>query len=197
VTGVQTCALPIFGGGTNLKSVDACTTRLRLIVASQSAVDADALRRLGARGVVRPSAEALQVVVGTTADQLAGEIRAALQSGATAGAGDAATRLAASNAAPLPAPRTVTAQKCENWSVDAAAVLAALGGPANVHSVTNAASRLRIGIEDAARVDRAALGVLGLRGVAVPRQDCVHLIVGPEAEAAAAALRQLLTPAPA
>ncbi|HEY1873826.1 MAG TPA: N-acetylglucosamine-specific PTS transporter subunit IIBC, partial [Steroidobacteraceae bacterium] len=78
------------GGGANLKSVDACTTRLRLIVASQSAVDTKALRSLGARGLVRPSAEALQVVVGATADQLAGELRSALQSGELAGAADAA-----------------------------------------------------------------------------------------------------------
>jgi PTS system N-acetylglucosamine-specific IIC component len=184
------------GGGANLKSVDACTTRLRLIVANQSAVDSDALRRLGARGLVRPSAEALQVVVGTSADQLAGELRAALRSGALAGAGaTTAARAPASGRAPSPNSRTVTAQTPgETWSGDAAAVLAALGGRTNVRSVASAASRLRVGIEDAARLDRAALGALGLRGMAVPRPDCVHLIVGPSAPAAAAALRQLLTP---
>jgi PTS system N-acetylglucosamine-specific IIC component len=67
------------GGPANLRSVDACTTRLRLTVANQAAVDAEALRQLGARGLVRPSSEALQIVVGTVADQLAGEIRAALR----------------------------------------------------------------------------------------------------------------------
>ena len=182
------------GGSANLKSVDACTTRLRLIVASQSAVDTDALRRLGARGVVRPSAEALQVVVGTTADQLAGEMRAALQGRELAGAGDvAAARASASPSPPLPDSRAITAQMSgQTWSGDARALLAALGGGANVHSVATAASRLRIGLEDATRLDRAALGALGLRGVALPRPDCVHLIVGPQAEAAAAALRQLL-----
>jgi len=75
-------------------------------------------------------------------------------------------------------------------------VLAALGGRTNVRSVAAAASRLRISIEEAARLDRAALGALGLRGVAVARPDSVHLIVGPEAEAAAAALRQLLNDRP-
>jgi PTS system N-acetylglucosamine-specific IIC component len=155
------------GGSANLKSVTACTTRLRLIVASQTAVDAEALRRLGARGLVRPSAEALQVVVGPTADQLAGEMRTAL--------------------------RSITAQVSDQaWRGDADAVLAALGGRDNVRSVAAAASRLRIGIEDAARLDRGALGALGLRGVALPGPHCVHLIVGPQAEAAAAALRQLL-----
>ena len=55
---------------------------------------------------------------------------------------------------------------------------------------------LRIGIEDVTRLDRTALGAMGLRGVALPRPDCVHLIVGPQAEAAAAALRQLLSDRP-
>jgi len=147
---------------------------------------------------VRPSTEALQVVVGTTADQLAGEMRSALQSGALAGEGDATpAHVAGSAAVPPSPPGAITAQLSGNWSGDATAVLKALGGRANVRSVAAAASRLRIGIEDAARVDRTALGSLGVRAVAVPRLDCVHLIVGPEAQAAAAALRQLLARAAA
>jgi len=185
------------GGSANLKSVDACTTRLRLIVASQSAVDTEALRRLGARGLVRPSAEALQVVVGTTADQLAGEMRAALQGRGLAGAGDVAAARAGASASPPADSRAITARmSSETWPGDARALLAALGGGANVRSVAAAASRLRIGLEDATRLDRAALGALGLRGVALPRPDCLHLIVGPQAEPAAAALRQLLNDRP-
>ena len=72
------------GGAANLRAVDACTTRLRLTVADQSAVDEAALRALGARGLVRPSAEALQVVLGPIADQVAGELRAAMRDGASA-----------------------------------------------------------------------------------------------------------------
>src|SRR6185437_5478107 len=67
------------GGAGNLESVGACTTRLRLIVRTQDTVDIGTLKRLGARGVVRPSATALQVVVGPVADQLAGEIREILK----------------------------------------------------------------------------------------------------------------------
>src|SRR5204862_7017251 len=87
------------GGAANLVSVDACTTRLRLVIAAQSAVDAAALTRLGARGLLRPAANALQVVVGPPADQFAGELRGALLAGrprahARSGA-DAAALLAA------------------------------------------------------------------------------------------------------
>ena len=65
------------GGPENITTVDACTTRLRLVIAKQDAVNTDALKALGARGVVRPSATALQVVIGANADQIAGEIRGA------------------------------------------------------------------------------------------------------------------------
>ena len=184
------------GGSANVRSVDACTTRLRLLVVSQGVVDVDALRQLGARGVVRPSAEALQVVVGTTADQVAGEIRAALQSGALIDTTLAApARARERNATPPLANRTVTAQTpCETWRGDATALLAALGGRSNVRGITLAASRLRVEIADAARLERAALERLGLRGVALARPGCLHLIVGPAAPATAAALRQLLAP---
>jgi len=187
-----TAWIAALGGGANLRSVDACTTRLRLRVADQSAVDSDALRRLGARGVVRPSPEALQVVVGTTADQLAGEIRAALQSGVSA-APAAPPSPQVSAAAPPLADRTVIEQSSRRGSPSgAAAVLSAIGGHSNVRSVGTCASRVRIGIGDSSLLDRAALAALGLRGIALPHPDCVHLIVGPEAPALAAALRELL-----
>ena len=183
------------GGGANLRSVDACTTRLRLTVKSQGLVNAEALRQLGARGIVRPSPEALQVVVGTTADQLAGEIRAALPSAEAAVVRGASAAQMEPTALPALARRTVTAQlAADPWRGDAAALLVALGGRDNIRTLAAAASRLRLEIRDAARLDRARLEALGMRGVAVLRPNCVHLLVGPEAGAAAVALRHLLEP---
>ena len=72
------------GGAANIVSLDACTTRLRLVMANQSLVDEAALKRLGARGMIKPSATALQVVVGTEADQVAGEMKIALRSAGVA-----------------------------------------------------------------------------------------------------------------
>jgi len=171
------------GGATNLVSVDACTTRLRLLVTDQAAVDEGALRQLGVRGLVRPSANTLQVVVGTMADQLAGDIRSALHGAASS----AAVPGVAAPAPATPAPDTLAVQPA-----DAAALLAALGGRANVRGVEPAASRLRVSVGDAALVDRAAIRGLGLRGVAIPRAGCVHVIVGPAANATCAALKGLL-----
>jgi PTS system N-acetylglucosamine-specific IIC component len=65
------------GGRANLQSVDACMTRLRLTLTDTTAVDEAALKALGARGIVRPGGNALQVVVGPIADQLAQEVRSA------------------------------------------------------------------------------------------------------------------------
>ncbi len=66
------------GGAGNLESVDACMTRLRLTMRDPTAIDEARLKALGARGVMRPGGNALQVVLGPIADQVAGEIRAAL-----------------------------------------------------------------------------------------------------------------------
>ena len=66
------------GGGANLRTVDACTTRLRLTVADPARVDEAALKGLGARGVIKLAGGAVQVVLGPIADQVAGEVRASL-----------------------------------------------------------------------------------------------------------------------
>jgi PTS system N-acetylglucosamine-specific IIC component len=72
------------GGAANLKSVDACTTRLRLEVVDNTALNAEALKALGSRGMIQPAAGSVQVVLGPEADLIADEIRQALRSGASA-----------------------------------------------------------------------------------------------------------------
>jgi PTS system N-acetylglucosamine-specific IIC component len=174
------------GGPANLTAVNACTTRLRLQVAAQSKVDAAALTRLGARGLVRPAANALQVVVGTIADLLAGEIRSALAAGA--GPAPAAAVPVLLSAAPAE-------HRAEpDWAGDAAALLAGLGGAINVRSVEGAASRVLVSVADSAQVDAAALKRAGVRAVAVLPRGATHLIMGPQAAPAAAALKRLIGP---
>jgi PTS system N-acetylglucosamine-specific IIC component len=72
------------GGARNLAEVEACTTRLRLVLKDNTVIDEATLKRLGALGIIRSSAQGLQVVLGPIADQVAGEIRAALRSGTPA-----------------------------------------------------------------------------------------------------------------
>jgi PTS system N-acetylglucosamine-specific IIC component len=73
------------GGAHNLTEVAACTTRLRLVLVDNRAIDESSLKRLGARGIVRSTTQGLQVVLGPVADQIAGDIRAALRSAPPAG----------------------------------------------------------------------------------------------------------------
>ena len=114
------------GGAANLRTVDACTTRLRLVIADQNSVNEGALKALGARGCLR-SEDTLQVVVGPIADQLASDIRVELKS--------VEGRAAVVQTTPA----------------SAADLLAALGGAANLKEVKVAASRLLVTLHEPPR----------------------------------------------
>jgi len=178
--------LAALGGAANIVSLDACATRLRLSVMSDAAVDATALKRLGAAGLVRPAANTLQVVVGPVADQLAGEMRPLLRAAAAATAVSGAPP---ARATPLAPPAAVAAG---GEGVDGAALLAALGGRANVCAVEAAAGRLRARVRDAALVDDRAVRELGLRGVARPAPGVVHVLTGPGTAHTVALVERLL-----
>jgi len=122
------------GGSANLKSIDACTTRLRLGLADPKAIDEPALKSLGARGIVRPGGDSVQVVLGPIADQVAGEIRAA------ASAGRATAR------------------------PDIAAAIADALGRAGIRSVSTCGSRLLVDLEDMTRISAPTLDALQTRG---------------------------------
>jgi len=163
------------GGAGNLVSIDACTTRLRLVVADQAAIDEPALKALGARGFVRPSPRDLQVVLGPIADEVAREMREAL------GAPAPKPAVAAEKASIAAAPADTAVAR---------AVLAALGGAANVRQVEGAANRLLVALADATLIDVEALKRAGLRGLARTAPDRAQLIFPTAAEPLAAAIRQ-------
>lgn len=166
------------GGAGNLVSVDACTTRLRLVVADQKAIDEAALKQLGARGVVRPSQDTLQVVVGPIADQVAGEIRAALSDRSVLRSREQASPVVQS-AKPVAAP-------------DARALAAALGGIANIATIVVRSSRLCLTLKNATVVNEHAIRAAGVRSAVHVGNSTWHVIVGPAAEKTAAALQAAL-----
>ena len=150
-----------FGGRDNLRSVDACTTRLRLIVENPDRIDEAALRRLGARGVLKLGSNDVQVVLGPIADGVAGDIRAALsQTAATSPRGSEGS-----------GPATQAGGTALH-----AAVLSAVGGAANVRDCAFAHGRVLLTLVDARALDRAALAALGVRGIAEPAPGRVHLL---------------------
>ena len=67
--------LAAVGGKDNVKVVDYCTTRLRFEVADDSKVDEAGCKAAGARGVVRPGANAVQVIVGTDVQFVCDELQ--------------------------------------------------------------------------------------------------------------------------
>jgi PTS system N-acetylglucosamine-specific IIC component len=156
------------GGPGNLTEVDACTTRLRLVLVDNKAIDEAALKRLGARGILRSSAQGLQVVLGPIADQVAGEIRAALRS-----------------APPVPSMPAAPA-------IDAPGLIAALGGRDNVVAFETFAGRLLIRTARPEKVDEPALGRLGIRGIARSAADRVQVLVAGPVEAWGEPVRRLL-----
>ena len=147
------------GGSANLTEVGACTTRLRLNVRDQAAVDDAALKALGARGLIRPSATALQVVLGPIADVVAVEIRDALATGGVMVAAAPAVEEIATAPVVLSAP-----------------VVKALGGMANVRDASVHPGRVRVALGHGP-IDEAALRGLGVRAVARPAAGTVHLLV--------------------
>jgi PTS system N-acetylglucosamine-specific IIC component len=179
------------GGPANLVTVDACTTRLRLVVKDQKLVDDAVLKKLGARGVVRPSANALQVVLGPIADQVATDIRRGLHgaSGAVTSSRQYGAPSAALPTALASAGSTVEAESTHFDPRIARDVLAALGGRRNISELGASSTRVRVGVVDPNAVDESALRALGLRGIARPAPERLHLLIGPSAEAALAALR--------
>ena len=148
------------GGPANLVSVDACTTRLRLIVADNQAIDDAALTVLGARGIIRPSDKAAQVVLGPIADLVAEEIRGALSGSASAAPST------------LLQPQTGSGEQAELPDV----IVGALGGTDNVRTVRALHGRYRVELADAARIDEGALAQR-TRGIVRPQPGVCHILI--------------------
>ena len=142
------------GGASNILTVDACMTRLRMTLADPRRADEEALRGVGAKGVVRPGGPALQVVLGPIADQVAGEIRAALRS----------------------EQRDIAAPGDEP-----ARFLEALGGAANVRSIDVRAARLIVDLKDPNAASESDMTRLGARGLVRSGAGRLHVIFAPEA----------------
>lgn len=160
------------GGAANLKSVDACTTRLRLQVGDNLKVNEAALKALGSRGLIKPAAGSVQVVIGPEADMLADEIRAAL--------GQGERPVAAVDAKAVPA---------LTLALDRSAWFMALGGSANVQLLEAVAgTRLRVVVGNVQQVDEAALKSLGALGLQSFSSGLVHIVLASDAKAYADAL---------
>lgn len=145
------------GGPDNLKAVDACTTRLRLQLVAQDAIDEAVLKALGAVGIVRLGGHGLQVVLGPVADQIAGDIRAQWQS----------SNQPAVTAEPAPSAGGCTLPGL--W-------LASLGGEANIQYITATDGRVMVRLEAPEMIDAKGLQRLGVKAMGMSAQGVTHLL---------------------
>ncbi|MBI4350268.1 MAG: PTS glucose transporter subunit IIBC [Elusimicrobia bacterium] len=178
-----------FGGRANIRSLDACITRLRVAVAAPDRVDRAALKALGAAGVVM-SGNGVQAVFGTRSENLKTDMEIYLRTAGTEADGPAP----ASAAAEAPAARQAEAAGPSGAEVEksAAGLLAALGGRGNLRSLEACAhTRLRVELLDPKLLDEAALAAAGAYGVMRPGGDIIHVLVGPAAGDYAARIGKL------
>jgi PTS system glucose-specific IIC component len=167
-----------FGGGANIRSLDACITRLRVAVADPARVDHARLKALGAAGVVAVG-EGVQAIFGPLSENLKTDMEEYLKHAGAEASGPAPAAAVAAAAAPVPIPPEVREAS--------AALLAALGGADNVRKIEPVAgTRVRVELVDENRVRADPPGVAALAKI---RPGVLHLIIGDRAEQFARALQ--------
>jgi PTS system glucose-specific IIC component len=178
-----------FGGADNIRVLDACITRLRVELNDVSQVSSEALRALGATGVVMVG-NGVQAIFGTRSENLKTDMEEYMQS---AGAGSVTAPVSAHDTRPMApggaaaTPFTVTPAH----RARAAAIAAGLGGAGNLVRVEHVAiTRLRAEVRDPRAIDESALTACGAQGVWSVADGVVHVIVGNDAVGYAAALAE-------
>ena len=174
-----------FGGRSNITSLDACITRLRISVKDANRVDSARLKALGAAGVMVVG-NGIQAIFGPLSENLKGEMEDYLKvAGAEA---DAPLKPSAASASALTSTASVpvgnASKAVDAWVREAAVgLLAALGGRANLRTLEAVAfTRLRVEFVDAAQFDEAAAKLAGVVAVMHVSPAVMHLIVGDKAE---------------
>jgi glucose PTS system EIICB or EIICBA component len=169
-----------FGGAANIASLDACITRLRVDLHDLSRASAPALRELGASGVMVVGS-GMQAVFGTRSENLKTDMEEYMRAhGADVAVATTPGRdgVASPPVAISPAQRT-----------RARAIVAALGGATNMRAVSAVAlTRVRVEVGSARALDLAALAAAGADGVWEASPGVIHLVMGDEAAALAAAI---------
>lgn len=74
-TAIASIVLEGLGGKGNVKSLDNCITRLRLEIVDYTKVDEKKIKSAGVAGVIRPSKNSVQVIVGTQVQFVADEMK--------------------------------------------------------------------------------------------------------------------------
>ena len=180
-----------FGGKSNIKSLDACITRLRVELNDMSKANPDKLKALGAAGVVVVG-KGMQAIFGTRSENLKTDMEEYLKT-----AGPEADAIEEPSPVTAPAPAGIVSKLRDPEAADKARkLIAALGGSGNIQRVDACAeTRLRLVVNNEGAVDERALQAAGASGVMRLANQTVHLIVGLNADQYAAEMRGQMAPA--
>jgi glucose PTS system EIICB or EIICBA component len=182
-----------FGGRSNIVSLDACITRLRVTLADITKASPQTLKALGAAGVVMVG-DGMQAIFGTRSEQLKTDIEDYLKT-----AGPEADEIEAPS--PVRAPAPVGLQpplRDPDAARKASAFIAGLGGALNIIRVDHCAeTRLRVVVREEGQIQEPALRAAGVAGVVRFDGKVLHLLVGLNADQYAAEMRGQLASAAA
>jgi PTS system glucose-specific IIC component len=174
-----------FGGRSNIASLDACITRLRVKLNDVNNASADKLKALGAAGVIMVG-DGVQAIFGTQSENLKTEMQEYLKT-----AGPEADTVEEASPAKPPAPAGLAPPvRDPDAARKAGRYIAALGGKPNIVRVDACAqTRLRLVVRDRSQVRDPALKAEGIAAIAEVDGQTLHLLAGLNADQYAAEMR--------
>lgn len=174
-----------FGGRSNIVSLDACITRLRVKLADINKASPEKLKALGAAGVVVVG-DGIQAIFGTRSENLKTDMQEYLRS-----AGPEADEIEAASPVQVSAPAGMQPKlRDPDAARKASAFIAALGGKANIARVDACAeTRLRLVLHDGSRLSEDALKSEGVDALVKFPGQTFHLLAGLNADQYAAEMR--------
>lgn len=175
------------GGADNIRSLDACITRLRVELADPARAKPDGLRTLGATGVLTVGNN-LQAIFGTRSENLKSDIEVYLRGE------HRQVHAPPAPLTPMPPAQVATRPVVDvNVRKQADEITVGLGGPQNLLELEHrAVTRLRVRLRDVRRVDEERLRGAGVAAIMRPGDGVLHLIVGVTAGRIAAAVHEAL-----
>jgi PTS system glucose-specific IIC component len=182
-----------FGGRDNIRNLDACVTRLRVVVGDKKKVNVDKLKALGATGVLMV-ADGVQAIFGTQSENLKTDMEQYL-GGKVENAPAMQTPDVHLQASEMVARDQGGASKADGASRPSSAgnvagLLNELGGAKNIASSRAVAyTRVRVELKDGRKLNPDSLKAQGVQETQEIRPGLYHLIVGDRAEGLAKALQ--------
>jgi PTS system glucose-specific IIC component len=176
-----------FGGRSNIASLDACITRLRVALKDVTKASPEKLKALGAAGVVVVG-DGVQAIFGTQSENLKTEVQEYLKT-----AGPEADQIEEPSPVKAPPAGIQPPLRDPDAARKATIFISALGGAANIVRVDACAvTRLRLVVRDEAQVKEAELKAGGIACLAKLDGNTVHLLAGLNADQYAAEMRAQL-----